>query len=273
MCIQRFGDYRVQNKQRRLKFRIIAIIATISSKALIAIHQTAKLLRPLTLFVFIVLSLTSTAQAQSGRPASDSLSLIYGSGLGFEVVVTNSGFGLGGYYSIALDPRHSFFAELNIGTEKSEREVKFFGLAQSFIPDKANYFIRMPIHAGIQRRLWHDYIEDNFRPYFQLVGGPTLGWVYPYYDDENENGMLDSDEKRYDGFGSIFKGDFRFGLGGTIGIGANFGENRRLTQGVRIAYSFNYFFDSVQLLDFDSQLVPPKFFGTPSISITFGRLR
>ncbi|MEM8488273.1 MAG: hypothetical protein AAF564_22180 [Bacteroidota bacterium] len=207
-----------------------------------------------------------------GQTRADSLRSPYGSGIGFEVVVTNSGFGLGGYYALAIDDRNSFFAELSIGSEKSEREVKFFGFGQSFIPDKANYFARMPIHIGVQRRLWNDHIEDNFRPYLQLTGGPTLGWVYPYFDDDNGNGTYDTDEKRYDGVGSIFKGDFRFGLGGTIGIGANFGENRRLTQGVRIAYSFNYFFDTIQLLELDDQFSPANFFGTPAISITFGRL-
>lgn len=208
----------------------------------------------------------------AGQSRADSLRSPYGSGIGFEVVVTNSGFGLGGYYALAIDDQNSFFAELSIGSEKSEREVKFFGFGQSFIPDKANYFARMPIHIGVQRRLWSAYIEDNFRPYLQLTGGPTLGWVYPYFDDENGNGTYDSEEKRYDGIGSIFKGDFRFGLGGTIGIGANFGETGRLTQGVRIAYSFNYFFDTIQLLELDDQFSPANFFGTPAISITFGKL-
>ncbi len=219
-----------------------------------------------------ILLLLGTATSASGQSRADSLRNPYGSGAGFEVVVTNSGFGLGGYYAFAIDARNSFFAALNIGSEKSEREVKFFGFGQSFIPDKANYFVRMPIHMGLQRRLWNDYIEDNFRPYLQITGGPTLGWVYPYFDDENGNGTYDNDEKRYDGIGSIFKGDFRFGLGGTIGIGANFGENSRLTQGVRIAYSFNYFFDTIQLLEIDERFTPANFFGTPAISITFGRL-
>ncbi|MFK7844088.1 MAG: hypothetical protein AB8G77_02215 [Rhodothermales bacterium] len=222
--------------------------------------------------IFFVGWFATPAFSQSNSIVADSLRNPYGSGIGFSVVVTNSGFGLGGYFAHAIDTRNSFLAELNIGSEKSEREVKFFGLGRSFIPDKANYFARMPIHIGVRRRLWEEFIEDNFRPYFQFTGGPTLGWVYPYFDDANNNGTYDTTEKTYDGLGSIFRGDFRFGLGGTIGIGANFGENGRLTQGVRIAYSFNYFFESVQLLELDDQFSPTKFFGTPTISITFGKL-
>ncbi len=226
-------------------------------------------------FPFLCLAATwfiSSATGQSNRITPDSLRSPYGSGMGLEVVVTNSGFGLGGYYAKAIDNRNSFVLELKIGSEKSEREVKFFGLGQSFIPDKANYFIRLPVRLGLQRRLWHEYIEDNFRPYVQLAAGPTLGWVYPYFEDDNANGEYDSEERRYDGFGSIFKGEFRLGVGGTIGIGANFGENSRLTQGVRIAYSFNYFFDKVRLLEIDAEPSPTHFFGTPAISITFGKL-
>ncbi len=224
------------------------------------------------LIAFTCIFLSTASFAQSDDSTSSYTGLDYGSGIGLEVVVTNSGFGLGGYYSRAVDAQNSFLAELNIGTEKSEREVKFLGLNQSFIPDKANYFIRMPIQIGVQRRLWSEYIEDNFRPFLQVTAGPTLGWVYPYFDDDNGNGSFDSGERRYDGFGSIFKGDFRMGFGGTFGIGANFGENSRLSQGVRIAYSFNYFFETVQLLEIDDQFQPTRFFGTPAISITFGRL-
>jgi hypothetical protein len=211
-------------------------------------------------------------QSTDEEEKADSLRSLYGSGIGFEVVVTNSGFGLGGYYLTALNETYSFLAEVTMGSEKSEREVKFFGLGQSFIPDKANYFLRMPMRIGVQKRLRQEYIEDNFRPYLQFTTGPTLGWVYPYFDDENGNEMYDREERRYDGIGSIFKGEFRFGLGGVVGIGAHFGENTRLTQGVRIAYSFNYFFEPVQLLETAEQIEPARYFGSPSISITFGRL-
>ncbi len=219
------------------------------------------------------LLLATSVHGQSSPDAeADSLRNLYGTGAGFEVVVTNSGFGLGGYYLHAIDGTYSFLTEISLGSEKSEREVKFFGLGQSFIPDKANYFIRVPIRIGIQKRMWQEYIEDNFRPYMQLTVGPTLGWMYPYFDDDNGNEIYDRDEKRYDGIGSILKGDFRFGFGGVVGIGAHFGENTRLTQGVRIAYSFNYFLSPIQLLEAAEQIDPAQFFGGPSISITFGRI-
>ncbi len=224
------------------------------------------------LLLAVPLSLPAEAYAQSSDARRDTTAHRYGSGAGFQVVVTNSGFGLGAYLSRSLSRQYSFIAEMTIGSEKSDREVKFFGLGQSFIPDKANYFLRIPVRIGVQRRLWEDYIEDNFRPYLQFTTGPTLGWIYPYFDDANGNETYDREERRYDGFGSLLKGEFRLGVGGVIGLGANFGENSRLTQGVRISYSFNYFFNTIQLLESDEQIEPARYFGSPTISITFGRL-
>ena len=196
----------------------------------------------------------------------------YGTGAGLEVVVTNSGFGLGSYYNRAIGPSTSLFAELSIGSEKNEREVKFIGFGQNFIPDKANYFLRMPLRVGIQHRLWEDYIEENFRPFFQIAAGPTVGWMYPYFDDANGNGTYEGDERRYSGIGSIFQGEWRVGFGGVIGLGAHFGNSQRLTQGVRIGYIFNYFTEDIQLLEPDEESPSQRFFGTPTITIVFGRL-
>ena len=251
---------------------MLSAIQTFHSSRVAILHRFNGSQRSFHLVLSLSLLFVNLSLAQSQDAENDSTQNPYGSGLGAEVVVTNSGFGLGAYLSRSIDRKHSFIAELYIGSEKSDREVKFFGLGQSFIPDKANYFIRMPLLLGVQRRIWEEYIEDNFRPYLQFTAGPTLGWVYPYFDDENGNGTYDREERRYDGFGSLHKGEFRFGLGGIIGLGAHFGENTRLTQGVRIAYSFNYFFDSVQLLESTEQVTPQNFFGSPSISITFGKL-
>ena len=223
-------------------------------------------------YFFIFLLLLVPGYASLGQESILPDTTLYGSGAGFEVVVTNSGFGLGGYYSVAVDRDNAVLAEFHLGSEKNEREVKFIGLGNTFIPDKVNYFIRVPVRLGLQRRLWADEIEDNFRPNFQLSMGPTLGWLYPYFDDDNANGVRDDGERQYDGIGSLLKGKFRLGFGGILALGAQFGENQRFTQGVRFGYSFNYFLHDIQLLEEDEQLKPQRFFGSPSISITFGRL-
>jgi len=195
----------------------------------------------------------------------------YGSGLGFQILLTNSGFGLGAYYHRALFPGTSFMSEASLGAGKDERELKFFRFGSSFIPNKANYLLMLPIQAGVIHRLFMNSIEDNFRPYVQMTVGPTLGWEYPYFEDENGDGQYDREERTYDSIGAIPKGELRVGLGGTLALGAHFGSSQKMTQGVRIGYSFTHFFQGIQLLEPQVQEAQ-HFFGTPTITLTFGRV-
>jgi hypothetical protein len=196
----------------------------------------------------------------------------YGSGFGAEILLTNSGFGLGGYYNRSMTDATSFMAEFSLGAGKDERELKFFRFGSSYIPKKANYLLMMPIQLGATHRLFRDTIEDNFRPYVQVTAGPTFGWEYPYFDDLNRNGEYDAgEEQTYDSIGALPKGELRFGMGGTIAIGAHFGSSKRVAQGIRIGYSVTRFFEGIQLLEPQVQEAQ-HVFGTPTITLTFGRL-
>ncbi len=196
----------------------------------------------------------------------------YGSGIGFQILLTNSGFGLGGYYHRAISDATSFMSEISLGAGKDERELKFFRFGSSYIPNKANYLLMMPLQAGIIHRLFRNAIEENFRPYVQVTAGPTIGWEYPYFDDANGNGEYDANEEdSYDAIGALPKGELRVGYGGTLAIGAHFGLSRRMTQGVRIGYSFTNFLQGIQLLEPQVQEAQ-HFFGTPTITLTFGKL-
>lgn len=212
----------------------------------------------------------TVAQAQ---PVDSLRGYNYGTGGGLTVLVTNNGFGLGGYYSRAVNDATSLWVEASLGSGKDAQELKLFNrFGGGFVQFKRNYFLMLPIAVGAQRRLFRESIEDNFRPYVQISGGPTLGWEYPYFEDANGNERFDEfTERRYGVFTALPKGDMRFGLGGTLALGAYFGLSRRVTQGIRFGYSFTYFFEGVQLLE-PSIKGPQQFFGTPAISLTFGRL-
>lgn len=195
----------------------------------------------------------------------------YGSGLGLEILLTNNGFGLGAYYHRALGRATSFMAEVSLGAGKDEQELKFFRFGTSYIPNKANYLLMLPIQAGISQRLFQESIEDNFRPFLQATAGPTLGWEYPYFRDSNGNGTYDTSERTYDAIGALPRGELRLGVGGMLAVGAHFGTSRKVTQGVRIGYAFTYFFEGIQLLEPHVQEAQ-RFFGTPTISLIFGKL-
>ncbi|MDX1546436.1 MAG: hypothetical protein R3247_05580 [Rhodothermales bacterium] len=222
------------------------------------------------LFALLLVGPWSLARAQDAEPEEPP---DFGTGAGAEILLTNNGFGLGGYFSIGLGEVTSLFVEASLGAGKDEQELKFFrGFGDGFVPNKRNYLLMLPVHFGIQQRLFREQIEDNFRPYFHLTGGPAVGWVYPYFDDRNANDVFDEDiDRRYDVLTAFPKGRARFGFGATVALGAYFGTSPRTSQGVRFGYTFTYFPDGIQLLEPDVK-PPQQRFGSPVISITFGRL-
>ena len=236
------------------------------------------------LFLFISIWLVPVIPASAQHPADSPIS--FGSGAGMQVLLTNSGFGLGGYYSHEVSPVVSLIFDLSIAAGKDEREARFFRFGSSFVPGKANYLLLMPVQGGISMRLFRHEIEDNFRPYLQITGGPTFGWLSPYFDDCNGNGNLDEradcdgdgvigegeGERTLGIFSSLPRGSMQFGAGGMIALGAHFGDNRHTTQGIRIGYVLNYFHEGIQLMERRIEPEPRRFIGSPTITLTFGRL-
>src|SRR5690625_148787 len=208
----------------------------------------------------------------------------YGNRAGVQVLLTNHGFALGGYYTRAVSDAVSLVFDANIGSAKDEREAQFLRYGNTFVMGKANYVLMLPVQGGLMIRLFRHSIEDNFRPYVQLSGGPTIAFQAPYFDDCNGNGNLDEAvdctgdgelterEETLGFFQALPRGNFKFGAGATIAMGAFFGEGGRTTQGLRIGYSFNYFADGVQLLERRHQEEPRRFIGTPTITLSIGRL-
>ena len=194
-------------------------------------------------------------------------------GFGGQILLTNSGFGVGAYVLRRVGIDYSLIAELSLSAGKDEREVAFFDrFGRKDIPNKANYLLLAPLRVGLEKRLFRSKIEDNFRPYLHFTAGPTFGWKYPYFRDINGNGHFDDDEPTFDTISALPKGNLEMGLGGTLAIGANFGALSGANQSVRIGYSFTYFFDKIELLERTIRK-PAHFFGSPTILVSFGKLR
>ncbi len=235
-------------------------------------HGSVLMKRRFGLILVAAMILPMVAGAQPVQKKEPARRNAYGSGIGLNIALTNSGFGLGGYLMRSVSTTTSFLADFVITTIKDEREQRFFNFfGESIIPNKENYLHVLPVQIGLQKRLFKESIEDNFRPYAHISAGPTLGWVSPYYDDANGNGRRDVNENVHDIISAFPKGHAEYGLGGTIAIGAHFGISRKVTQGIRFGYSFEWFPAGVQLLEpYESS--PKEFFGTPSITLTFGKL-
>ena len=194
-----------------------------------------------------------------------------GFGAGFEVVLTNSGFGLGGFGSRTTGPSTTLLLETHLVAGKDAREAAFLNrFGRQSIPDKANYLLLLPMRLGVQRRLLRAYIEDNFRPYVHLTAGPTLGWQYPYFDDQNGNLEQEEGEEPLGQYAALRRGSARVGFGATLAVGARFGAARAV-RSLRIGYAFTYFPESVQLLE-PSVRGAQHYFGTPTITLMIGRV-
>lgn len=231
--------------------------------------------RLLVLLVF-VLGPAARAQPATGEPPQPEGPAHYGSGIGGSLLLTNYGFGLGGVWRGAIGEATSLVVDLSIGSGKDEREQEFFigFFGETVVPFKRSYFLMAPLHVGLERRLFREQIEDSFRPFVQMLAGPAFGYQWPYFEDANGNGRREAEEERLGALGGFGDGSVRVGVGGTIALGAYFGESRRATQGIRIGYIGSYFFRAVDLLEERPEVERPSqhFFGTPIVSLYILRL-
>ncbi len=226
------------------------------------------ILLPLLLLVCGARPLRAQSEDGASRP-------LYGNGIGLNIALTNSGFALGGFWQRALTTDYTFITEFTLGAGKDGREQRFFNFwGESFIPGKANYLLMIPVQVGIQRRLFADEIQDNFRPFLHFSAGPTLGWVSPYFKDLNGDGVRDSNERSYDSISALPRGKARLGAGGTVAMGASFGRSRKATQSLRFGLSVIYFPSGVELMEKGIRKSgPQEFFVSPTIGLSFGRSR
>jgi len=221
----------------------------------------------------MILVLSTTVATVTDSRAQDPDSTGSQLGRGFQVVLTNSGFGLGGFLSRAASPVWALRLEGSIGAVKDEREVAFFDrFGRRDVPNKANYLVEIPLVAAIERRLFASSIEANFRPFVALAGGPTLGWLYPYFDDRNENGRLDENEPTHDVISGLRGGRLRTAVTGAVSFGARFGSPNRPGYGVRFGYRFTRYTRDIALLE-PGIKAPSSGFMTPEVTVFFGTLR
>jgi hypothetical protein len=236
-------------------------------------------MRPL-LAVFLLVALgVSAARAQPDAvfpPPSDSTEAAFDTGGGFALLLTEYGFGLGGLYRTGVGGGTSLLLEASVSVGKDEREQQFFvGLfGETVTPFKRNYVLLVPLHLGVEQRLFREAIEDNFRPFVQLTTGPTFAYQWPYFADLDGDGVREMGEELNGPLGGLGEGDVRFGAGATLAVGAYFGRSRRSAQGVRFGYTAHWFFEPVDLLELVPEVDVPsrQFFGTPIVGFHFVRL-
>jgi hypothetical protein len=173
--------------------------------------------------------------------------------LGIDLLVSNSGFGLGGFYRRQYSDDLYGFATLSISEAKDDREVEVYDYfrGEFFTPGKVNRFILVPLFIGVQKRLFREEVADNFRPYVTAALGPTLVYSAPY-------------DREF--FNSLGHGQAHYTLGGYVGFGAFFG----VESGNLVGVSFRYYFVPLKNQVESLQNVYKKQFGGFFITLNVG---
>ncbi len=192
---------------------------------------------------------------------------------GVDLMISNNGFGLGGFWRHEFTDEVSGFVSLALSDVKDEGEVEYYNqfTGQTFVPGKKNRLLMFPISIGVQYRLFKDDIVDNFRPYLSAALGPSMIFVAPYSIQRTEQlsgGGSFTTIEQIEFFNSLKYGRARYTLGGYIGGGAYFGLDKGTLSGISFRYYFIPFKNGIEILD----KVFVKEFGGFFITLNFGSM-
>lgn len=226
----------------------------------------------------------------------------YDAGFGFNVVMNNFGFMVGGEFRHVVGPSTELMASMRIGGLRDASEqtyTSYFG--QQTIPNKYQRAFSFPLQLGIRHRLFTNMIQENYRFFVSASIGPAMSFSYPYFDDTNDNGYREQFQNFFEPVNDIFtgwsEGDWHFGGTGEMKVGLDIGGNFSRLNSIEFGYFFYYFPDGIQLMmpnqpviergpqgqqqylvDEQGDLVmepffdEQTFFGSPQITFTFGWL-
>lgn len=162
---------------------------------------------------------------------------------GLDVLISEDGFGLGTFYQREFHPDWHGFATFSISESKDEREVERYDpfTQRTYVPDKLNRFLVMPLMVGIQHRLFREEIMETFRPYINAGVGPAMIFASPAAEVIFHSADF-IEHRQVEFFRSLGRGKAHYTAGGFIGVGANFGSERSNLMGVNFRYYFTYLF-------------------------------
>jgi hypothetical protein len=189
---------------------------------------------------------------------------------GFDLLMSNNGFGAGLFLRHEYTDELAGFLDFAISDVKDEGEVELFNYytGQSYVPNKINRLIYVPLVVGVQYRLFKDDIVDNFRPYLTAGAGPTLIFVAPYSSLQTDPTTGQQYYAPIEFFSSLKYGQLRYTVGGYLGAGAYFGMDKGSLSGVNVRYYLSPYPPGIQVMT-NSRL---KNFGGLYITLTFGTL-
>jgi hypothetical protein len=220
-----------------------------------------------TSLVALFLLIPSTAWTQEGPPADTTIvftpsrahllgseeSAITTHAWGIDLMLSNNGFGLGGFFRNRLTADLSWFASLAVSDVKDDQEVEYYDIyGRSYSPYKKNRLLLVPLFAGVEYRLFREEIADNFRPYVSAAVGPAMMVIAPYQRTVTTDfggGQSMTEYQQIEFFESLKYATTQYTLGGYIGAGAYFGSESGTLSGISVRYYFIPFQEGIETLE------------------------
>lgn len=234
----------------------------------------------------------------------------YSSGLTFDFAVNNFGFAFGGEFRKVLGTQSEGVVNLRFAGLRDVSEQTFTDIifGQQIVPNKYQRIFAFPLMLGLRQRIFPGRVQEEYRFFITATGGPVAAFSFPYFDDFNENGYREGELFfRFHGYAEPVNdvltgwsdGDWHWGAAGELKFGVDFSRNFTRVTSIEFGYYFNYFPDGIQVMmpnqpvlressspgqqspfQFDDAgnlmlepfFEPQRFFGTPQITLTFGRL-
>ena len=225
-------------------------------------------------------------------------------GLMFQTSVNNFGFGVYGQLDRSVSPLVDGFIKVGFTglRDVSEQTFTDYFFGQQVIPNKYQRGLAIPLMGGIRHRLFARQVQDNYRFYVSGAAGGVFAFTFPYFKDLNQNGyrerFIDYFENTNDVFSGWKNGSWHLGLSGEATIGIDFGSNFSKISRLQFGYMFYYFPEALQMMmpnqpipvinpgpdQYPYELNPDgslkmqpffgtqSYFGTPTITLSFGRM-
>ncbi len=199
-------------------------------------YENMKILPFLLLIVFAATATVAQAQERNYSAQPDSEynympvrdisqpdSVVKPNALGLDLMIGNTGFGLGFSYRHAITSTMFWTVNVTASEAKAPNEIDYIDpfTGQKFVPGKINQLFVFPAMVGLQYRLFKNQITDSFRPYVFAGLGPNAVLAAPY---DQPLGYSFSHSRGY------------FGMGAYFGAGAYFGLDPHNLVGVSLRY-------------------------------------
>jgi hypothetical protein len=189
-------------------------------------------------------------------------------GWGLDLLLSNNGFGLGTFYRYEMNDELSIMFNFAISDVKDDAEIEQYSYyGESFIRNKKNRLLLLPLTVSVQYRLFKDDIVDNLRPFVTAGIGPTMVFVAPYTTGRISYDMFGyATTEKIEFFTSLKYGKPRYTLGGFIGAGVFFGMDKGTITGLSVKYFLAPFPSGIEVMEGGYM----KNFGGLFIMLTFG---